>query len=129
MRELRPAQAICTFTERQIELKALFWSDADLGDNVRKMGRTADAVSANVGIADVGMGPEDHLDRIGEVEIVVDVARLAMAVLLQSAQSVFHLGRDPAEWAEQVPLQEKQPLTSAVKARPNHGIARSAKPA
>ena len=80
------------------------------------MRRAADAVGAQVGLADLGMHAEDQLDRVGEVELEIEVAGLAVSMLGDRAERVGDLARDPADRAEQVPVQLEQALARAVQA-------------
>ena len=85
--------------------------------DVRRMRRPADAVGAQVHLANLGMDAEDQLDRAGEIERIVEVAGRAMTVIADRPERVHDLARDPADRAEQVPEQHEQPLARAVEAR------------
>ena len=100
------------------QLDALAGGDPDLDRDVRRVGRAADAVGAQVHLADLGMDTEDQLDGAGEVERVVQVAGRAMAVIANRPERVHDLAGDPADRAEQVPEQHEQPLLRALAGRP-----------
>ena len=87
---------------------------AHLGDDVRRMRRAADTVSAQVGFANFGMHSKDQLDRVGEIELEIEVAGLAVSVLGDLAKRVGHLARDAANRAKQVPVQLEQTLAGTV---------------
>ena len=122
--ELRPAQAISALRQRQIEVHPLSRPNAHLGDDVRRVHRTADAVNAQFGIANLRMSPEDQLDRIGEIELVIQVADFAAAVFLQLPQRLLHFRWNPAYGAEDVPQKNEQPFAGAVQASGHdlHGV-------
>ncbi len=62
------------------------------------------------------MDSKDQLDGAGEIERVVEVAGRAMPVIADCPERVLDLARDPADGAEQVPEQDKQPFVRAMKA-------------
>src|SRR6516165_6349421 len=80
------------------------------------MGWSADAVRTQVGPADLWMDTKDQFDRIGEVELKVEVAGLAVSMFADRTQRVSYLARDPTDRAEKVPVQFQEPLTRSAQA-------------
>ena len=70
--ELRAPEPVRPLAEVQVELEPLAGADPHLRDDVRRVRRAADAVGPQVGRADLRVDPEDQLDRVGEVELVVE---------------------------------------------------------
>ena len=62
------------------------------------------------------MDAKDQLDRVGEVELKVEMAGLAVGMLGDRAERVGDLAGDAADRAEQVPVQLEQALACAVQA-------------
>ena len=54
------------------------------------------------------MNPEDQLDRVGEIELKVEVAGLAVSMLADRAERVRHLAGNAADRAKKVPVQVEQ---------------------
>ena len=68
---------------RQVQHQALPRGDAHLGHDVRRVGRAADAVRPQFTGADVRVGPEDHLDGLGQIGEEIDLTRLTVGVIAQ----------------------------------------------
>ena len=75
----------------ELQLDPFVGRDADLSQHVGRMRRSADAIGAQVRLADLGMHAEDQLDRVGEVELEVEMASLAVGMLGDRAERVGDL--------------------------------------
>ena len=53
--------------------------------------RPTDAIGAQVGHADFGMDPKDQLDRVGKVELKIEMASLAVGVVGDRLERIGHL--------------------------------------
>ena len=67
--------------------------------------------------ADLGVSPEDQLHGVGEIELEVEVTRLAVPVLADRPEGVLDLAGEPAGRAEDVPEQGEQAHMGTVQAR------------
>jgi len=111
--ELRPPQAVPPFLQREVQDQALPRADPHLRHDVGRLRGSADAVGPQVGLADIGGGAEDQLDRAAEVGVEVEVERLAVAVRPEVGKRVHILRGDAADRAEGVPEQGKHPVVVA----------------
>ena len=115
--KLRAPKPVRALRQIELELDPLTRGHAHLGDHVRRVRRAADAVGAQLGLANLGMHPKDQLDRVGKVELEIEVAGLAVGMLGDLAERVRHLRRNAADRAQQVPVQLEQALAGAMQAR------------
>ncbi len=81
---------------------------------MRRVRRAADAVGAQLGLANLGMDAKDQFDRVGKVELEIEVTGLAVGVLGNLPECIRDLCGNPADRAEQVPVQLEQALSCAV---------------
>ena len=126
--KLRPANPVRTCRQFKCQFDAFSRGDAYLGQHVRRVGRSTDAIRFQVHLANLRMDSKDQLDRAGEIERVVEVAGRAMPVIADCPERVLDLARDPADGAEQVPEQDKQPFARAMKTGRDELIRVKAKP-
>ena len=106
-RKLRLANPVRTFRQFKCQFNAFSRGDAHLGQHVRRVGRSTDAVRFQVHLANCRMYSKDQLDGAGKIERVVEVAGRTMPVIADCPERVLDLARDPADGAEQVPEQDK----------------------
>ena len=96
--------------------------DPDLRQDVGGVRGAAGAVMPGVGRTDLGVGAEDQLDRVGEIEREIELAGVATAVLADRLQGVADLAREAARRAKDVPEQDEQALTRGVEAGVQDGV-------
>jgi hypothetical protein len=95
------------FRQCQIKLDAFSRTHPSLGGHVREMHGPADAVGAQVRVAEFRVDAKNHLDRVGEVELKIEVTCLAVTVLAEGAEGVLHLGGYSADRTEEVPQENE----------------------
>ena len=109
-RQLRPAKSIRTLRQHEFHFKSLARHQTRLSHNMRGECGATDAVRACLCCTNFRMRAKNQFHRIRKIDLVTQVTRRAVTMILQSRQRFLYVCRNPTGRAQNVPEQRQNSL-------------------